>query len=171
MTAVAQRCAAAAARLGGLLAARSWLVGLAESCSGGLIGHLLTNVPGASAWFAGGVTAYANSAKINVLGVDSRIIEAHGAVSEEAVSAMASGARRVFAAQCALAVSGIAGPTGGTPEKPVGTVWLGCDVLGRIAARRVMLEGSREEIKALTALAGLTALADLLEAQGGTAAR
>jgi len=164
---VAHQSAVAAARLGALLLARSWTLGLAESCTGGLIGHLLTNVPGASAWFAGGVTAYANSAKTKVLSVAPGIIEIHGAVSEETVRAMAAGARGLFASQCGLAVSGIAGPTGGTPDKPVGTVWLGFDVLGRLVARRIFLEGSREAIKAMTALNAVTALADLVEEEKG----
>jgi nicotinamide-nucleotide amidase len=166
MKTVAQKSGEAAVRLGALLTARSWTLGLAESCTGGLIGHLLTNVPGASAWFAGGVTAYANSAKTKVLSVAPGIIEIHGAVSEETVRAMAAGARGLFASQCALAVSGIAGPTGGTPDKPVGTVWLCCDVLGRTVASRIFLEGSREGIKALSALSAMTALADMLEAMG-----
>ncbi|MBF0480978.1 MAG: CinA family protein [Desulfovibrionaceae bacterium] len=140
------------------------MLGLAESCTGGLIGHLLTNAPGASAWFAGGVTAYANSAKIGVLRVAPSIIAVNGAVSEETVAAMAAGARELFGCHCALAVSGIAGPSGATPGKPVGTVWLGCDVPGRRLTRRVFLEGSREEIKALAALAAMAFLAEMVQA-------
>lgn len=167
MSASARQAAETAARLGGLLAARSWMLALAESCTGGLIGHLLTNVPGASAWFAGGVTVYANSAKTNLLGVAPGLIEANGAVSEAVVTAMAAGARGLFRAHCSVAVSGIAGPSGGTPDKPVGTVWLGFTVPGGHCARRIFLEGSREEIKAGTALAAITALADILEGRTG----
>ncbi|MBG0776902.1 MAG: CinA family protein [Desulfovibrionaceae bacterium] len=117
-----------AARLGRALAARGLAMGTAESCTGGLIAGALTDVPGASEWFAGAVVAYANEVKRDVLGVDAALLAAHGAVSGPVVAAMARGARRVLGVGAAVAVSGVAGPTGGTPQKPVGTVWIGWSV-------------------------------------------
>lgn len=102
----------------------------AESCTGGLLAAMLTSVPGASAWFHGGWVTYANEAKIRDLGVPAALLDAHGAVSEPVVSAMAAGALRVSGADFSLALSGVAGPTGGAPDKPVGTVW------GALAVRR-----------------------------------
>jgi nicotinamide-nucleotide amidase len=103
------------------LGARGETLALAESCTGGLIAKRVTDVAGASSWFVGGVVSYANEAKVNLLGVAAATLEAHGAVSEETAREMAEGARARFGATYALAVTGVAGPTGGTPEKPVGT--------------------------------------------------
>lgn len=109
---------------GRLLRERGATLSVAESCTGGYVAHLLTLVPGASDYFKGGVTAYANSAKTELLGVPADLIGRHGAVSEPVVRAMAEGARKRFNTTYALATSGVAGPDGGTPEKPVGTVWM-----------------------------------------------
>ncbi len=98
---------------------------LAESCTGGLLGHLLTEIPGSSAWFRGGIVAYANEAKTALLGISPQTIERFGAVHEETACGMAEGARRVFAATWGLSTTGIAGPSGGSAEKPVGTVCIG----------------------------------------------
>src|SRR5438552_15140455 len=98
-------------------------LGVAESCTGGLLAQRVTAVPGASDTFVGGVVAYADVMKTAALKVPLEILQAHGAVSEETVRAMAVGAQRLFSADCTVAVTGIAGPTGGTPDKPVGTVW------------------------------------------------
>jgi len=111
---------------GKLLQKKQASVATAESCTGGLIAHLITEVPGASAYFKGSVIAYHNDIKTKVLGVNKNLIEKHGAVSEEVVRAMASGVRELMQTDYALAASGIAGPDGGTPEKPVGTVWIAC---------------------------------------------
>lgn len=100
-------------------------VAVAESCTGGLIGSLLTDVSGSSDWFLLSAVTYANSAKENVLGVSGKTLESHGAVSAETVKEMAAGVKRVSGADIGIATSGIAGPTGGTDEKPVGTVWIG----------------------------------------------
>jgi nicotinamide-nucleotide amidase len=108
--------------LGRALASRGLTIGAAESCTGGLIGHELTQIPGSSAYFRGSIVAYDNAVKIGLLGVDARLLEAHGAVSEAVVRAMADGARRALKADIAIAVSGIAGPDGGTAEKPLGLV-------------------------------------------------
>ncbi len=111
--------------LGHLLRAGSATVATAESCTGGLIAHRLTNVSGSSDYFRFSAVTYANTAKVEWLGVSSATLDAHGAVSEETVREMAEGLRRVSGADYGIATSGIAGPTGGTAEKPVGTVWVG----------------------------------------------
>jgi len=110
--------------VGKLLLDNNMTVSTAESCTGGRIASMITSVPGSSAWFRGSVVAYDNSIKTGVLGVDPAIISRHGAVSEETVRAMAAGMRKLAATDYTVAVTGIAGPTGGTPEKPVGTVWI-----------------------------------------------
>jgi nicotinamide-nucleotide amidase len=122
-------------------------LGAAESCTGGLVGGRLTEIPGSSDVFIGGVVCYANRLKTELLDVPAELIEQFGAVSEEVVRAMAEGARRRLAVDLALAVTGIAGPSGGTPEKPVGTVWFGVASPGRTDARRVVFLGSRREIR------------------------
>ena len=146
----------------GAFGARGWLLAAAESCTGGLISSSLTDLAGSSAWFLGGVVAYANSAKTRFLGVPEATLAAHGAVSREVVLAMASGARERFGAHAALAVSGVAGPDGGTPEKPVGTVWMAWDVSGTLGGRVFHFSGTRLEIKRLTAEAALSGLLERL---------
>jgi len=145
-------------RLGTILAARGWLLATAESCTGGLIACKLTDVPGSSEWYVGGMVAYANSVKEELLGVPGAVLESYGAVSRETVLAMVQGAALRFNAQCALAVSGIAGPGGGSPEKPVGTVWIGWSVGGRHSAERFLFQGDRLSIKDQTARAALKGL-------------
>jgi PncC family amidohydrolase len=119
----------------------------AESCTGGLIGHRVTNVPGASTYYMGSVTAYAYEAKVRLLGVRWETLEAHGAVSEQTVREMAVGVRRALAADIGLSVSGIAGPGGGTPDKPVGLVWIGLAAANGEWARRFNFQGERFEVK------------------------
>ena len=111
--------------IGEILKATGKTLSTAESCTGGMISSLITSVPGSSEYFLGSVTSYANSVKENVLGVPSKIIEEYGAVSSECVSAMAEGVRRLTGSDYSVATSGIAGPGGGTDQKPVGTVWIG----------------------------------------------
>jgi len=144
------------------LKARGFTLATAESCTGGLIACELTNVSGSSDWYVGGVVAYANSVKESLLGVPHETLLTHGAVSRETVLAMASGAAKAIGADCALSVSGIAGPTGGTPEKPVGTVWIGWFASGRATAERFLFPGDRLEVKRATALAAMEGLAKLL---------
>ncbi len=112
------------ARLGTLLRLRGLKLAVAESCTGGLLGNLITDVPGSSEYFVGGIIAYAYEAKVGLLGVSWDTLKAYGAVSRETVIEMARGARKVLAADLAVSVSGIAGPGGGLPNKPVGTTWI-----------------------------------------------
>jgi PncC family amidohydrolase len=133
--------------LGRLLVKKGLSVATAESCTGGMIGAALTSVPGSSAWFKGGVIAYANSVKRRLLGVPSAILDNKGAVSAETVRAMARGAQRLFATGCALAVSGVAGPDGGTKEKPVGLVYVGLACGKNVRSYEYRFEGDRREIR------------------------
>ena len=125
-------------------------LGTAESCTGGMISALLTGEPGSSDWFKGGIVAYSNAVKKNVLGVSSETLELFGAVSEETARAMATGARRLLSVECAIAVTGIAGPGGGTPEKEVGTVCFGWDIEGVVTSSTCKFAGSRHEVRMLS---------------------
>lgn len=139
---LAQRLAAAAVA-GGLR------VATAESCTGGLLAATLTDLPGASDYFVGGAVAYADDVKVRGLGVDPLDLERHGAVSEAVALRMAVGACRRFAADLAMSVTGIAGPGGGTPEKPVGTVWMAVRSRdGTATARRMRFGGDRSAVRA-----------------------
>ncbi|HUR92542.1 MAG TPA: competence/damage-inducible protein A [Gemmatimonadaceae bacterium] len=128
---------------------------VAESCTGGMLGQRLTAIAGSSDVFAGGVIAYDNEVKIEMLGVAREDIERHGAVSEEIVTTMASSARRVFGVELGVAITGIAGPAGGSAEKPVGTVWIAVATPDEIVARRLRLFGDRDEIRRRAAQAAL----------------
>ena len=137
------------------LIARGSTLATAESCSGGLIAHLLTNVSGASQVFVGGVVAYSNEVKMSALGVPTDTLEAHGAVSEAVALAMAAGVRGRLAADYGIGVTGIAGPSGGSPDKPVGLVYVAVAGSGGATAIRHEFPGSRIEVKAQTAEAAL----------------
>jgi nicotinamide-nucleotide amidase len=130
--------------------ARKKTLALAESCTGGHIAHRVTNVPGASEIFLGGVVSYANAAKTALLGVRPESLAAHGAVSETVAREMALGARAKFGADFALAVTGIAGPGGGTPEKPVGTVYIALASASGVEVRRFLNLWERETFKQVT---------------------
>lgn len=152
-----------AERLGRALIACGWRVSAAESCTGGGIAAAITEVAGSSAWFDAGFVTYANSAKSELLGVDEATLAMHGAVSEATAREMAAGARRVARADLAVAVSGIAGPAGGTPEKPVGTVcfaWAGPDFLHSEQRR---FDGDRGAVRRQTVLYALEGLLARLE--------
>ncbi len=156
-----------AERAGVALRERGWTVGTAESCTGGLIGHALTDIAGSSDYLLGGVIAYANQVKQALLGVPEELLQTHGAVSREVALAMAHGARRLLGVDVAISSTGIAGPTGGTPHKPVGTVYVAVvSPLGEACAHHVwMLD--RVGNKRLSAEAGL----ELLLTQISTATR
>jgi competence/damage-inducible protein CinA-like protein len=134
----------------------------AESCTGGLLGARITTIPGASDLFIGGVVAYSNVVKSGTLDVPLELLERHGAVSEQVVSAMAEGVQRQFAVEAALAITGIAGPGGGTPEKPVGTVWMGARLGGETRALKRIFPGDRTEIRARAAQGALDLLRRML---------
>jgi len=151
----------AAVLLEGLRKGRHRL-GVAESCTGGMIGERITNIPGASDTFIGGVVAYADVIKTAALKVSLETLEAYGAVSEETVRAMAEGAQRLFSVDCTIAVTGIAGPGGGTPEKPVGTVWLAARMHTTTRALTRVLPGDRDDVRRRAAQAGLDLLRRLL---------
>jgi len=135
----------------------------AESCSGGLIAHRITNVAGASAYFLGGVVSYSNQAKLDLLGVNATDLNAYGAVSEPVARQMAEGVRSRFGATWGIGVTGIAGPTGGTADKPVGLVYVAVAGPAGTAIRRNLFVGPRESVKEQTALAALGLLAEQLQ--------
>jgi nicotinamide-nucleotide amidase len=137
---------------------------VAESCTGGLLGGRLTEIPGSSDVFVGGVIAYDNGVKVRALGLPQALLDEHGAVSEPVARAMAAGAAERFVVEAAVSVTGIAGPGGGSEQKPVGTVWIGCSLAGAIQARRFLFAGSRYEIRARAAQAALFLLQRALTA-------
>lgn len=128
-------------------AARGATLAVAESCTGGMLGMRLTAIPGSSRVVQGGTIAYANAVKVRELGVSPRDLDDHGAVSEPVARAMATGARLRFGTNIGIGITGIAGPDGGTPEKPVGTVWVAVDLDGEVHAVRAILPGDRSEIR------------------------
>jgi nicotinamide-nucleotide amidase len=133
---------------------RGWTLATAESCTGGLVGARLTDVPGSSAAFVGSVVAYADGAKRKLLGVPEEVLVRHGAVSAESAVAMATGARAQLGTDVAVAVTGVAGPDGGTPDKPVGLVFISVDAPDRVSTERFVLPGDRDAVRARsTALA------------------
>lgn len=134
-------------QVGEALRARGMRLGLAESCTGGLVGHRLTNVPGSSTYYMGSVTAYSYEAKVRLLGVQWETLERHGAVSDETVAEMAAGACLAMAADVGLSISGIAGPGGGTPTKPVGLVYFGLSVAGETSTEHHTFIGDRLQVK------------------------
>jgi len=147
-----------AKRAGELLKQMGLTLSLAESCTGGLIAHRITNIPGSSNYFLGGVVAYSNEAKEKIVGVPHETLLRYGAVSEESARAMAEGARRLLASDLALAVTGIAGPTGGTPEKPVGLVYIALAAEEEMRCERHIWSGDRLQNKAQSAEAALEML-------------
>lgn len=146
-----------------LCSRKGYTLATAESCTGGLIAHRITNVPGASSVFLGGVVAYANAVKTALLDVPEAMLAAGGAVAEAVAIAMARGARARLGADYAVAVTGIAGPGGGSPEKPVGTVYLAAAGPDACLARHARFTGDRDAIKAQTAETALRLLLELLE--------
>ena len=152
-----------AIQLSDKLLARGWMVATAESCTGGWVAQLLTSLPGSSAWYERGFITYANAAKTEMLGVPTTTLEIYGAVSEETACAMAAGALAHSHAQASLAITGIAGPGGGTLQKPVGMVcygWAFTD--GTLLSSNCRLSGDREEIRSRAVAAALRGLIELL---------
>jgi nicotinamide-nucleotide amidase len=148
--------------LGAKMLARGWMLTTAESCTGGWVGQLITTLPGSSQWYERGFITYSNAAKVEMLGVPEDTLATHGAVSEQTASAMAAGALAHSHAQAALAISGIAGPGGGTPQKPVGLVCYGWALEdGTLMSSTCRLDGDREEIRSRAVAAALRGLIDL----------
>ncbi len=150
-----QSAAALAEQVGRLLTKAGLTLALAESCTGGLIGHLITDVPGSSAYFLGSAVCYAYSAKEHVLGVPHETLLAHGAVSAECAAEMAQGARRLFGADIAASVTGIAGPGGGLPNKPIGLTHIHLSAAGAEIGERHVWGSDRAGNKRLSAEAVL----------------
>jgi nicotinamide-nucleotide amidase len=146
-----------------LLLKRGWMLTTAESCTGGLIAATCTDLAGSSAWLERGFVTYSNAAKTEMLGVDAVIIAENGAVSEPVARAMAAGALQHSAAQVAVAVTGVAGPTGGSAEKPVGTVWFAWATPDGLTSERQQFDGDRAAVRRATVLHALHTLTRLLQ--------
>lgn len=145
------------------LRARGWMLATAESCTGGWVGHLLTSLPGSSHWYERGFISYANAAKVEMLGVSPETLQMHGAVSEITAAEMAVGALKHSHAQATLSITGIAGPGGGTPQKPVGLVCYGWSLAdGTVMTSTCRLDGDREEIRSRAVAAALRGLIELV---------
>ncbi|MCE3272786.1 MAG: nicotinamide-nucleotide amidohydrolase family protein [Ramlibacter sp.] len=154
------------AQVARVLLARGWKLATAESCTGGMIAAACTDLAGSSNWFERGFVTYSNEAKVDSLGVDAGLIAQHGAVSEVVARAMAFGAIRHSLAQASVAVTGVAGPSGGSAEKPVGTVWFGFQVDGRLSSERRHFDGDRAAVRTATVQHALRRLLELLTPGG-----
>ena len=148
--------------LADLMLQKGWLLASAESCTGGLISAACTDLAGSSNWFERGFVTYSNAAKTELLGVDAALIAAHGAVSEEVARAMVQGAIARSRAQVAVAVTGVAGPTGGSRAKPVGTVWFGFMLDGQLSSEVQHFDGDRAAVRVATVQHALQRLVQLL---------
>ena len=154
-------------QLARLLQVRGWMLATAESCTGGLIAARCTDLAGSSQWFERGFVTYSNAAKTELLGVPAQLITRHGAVSDAVACAMVSGAAQRARAQACVAVTGIAGPTGGSPDKPVGTVWLAWSVGGQLSSEHCTFGGDRNAVRQATVRHALQGLIDRLGPQPG----
>ena len=150
-------------RLAAQLRAKGWMMATAESCTGGLIAGACTDLAGSSDWFERGFVSYSNAAKTELLGVDAALIAQHGAVSEPVARAMAQGAVAQAHAQVAVAVTGVAGPGGGSIDKPVGLVWFGWAVPGGVHTEVQRFDGDRAAVRAATVRHALARLLTLLD--------
>jgi nicotinamide-nucleotide amidase len=150
------------APLADLMLKRQWMLATAESCTGGMIAAACTDLAGSSAWFERGFVTYSNEAKSDMLGVPAELIATHGAVSEPVARAMASGALQHSRAQVALSVTGIAGPSGGSPDKPVGTVWFAWATPDGLWSEVKRFEGDRAAVRTATLHHSLSRLVELL---------
>ena len=151
--------------VGAMLRERGHSLSLAESCTGGFVSHLITSVPGSSAYYTGGVVSYANAVKMEELGIPSDMLELNGAVSQPVVERMAAGVRGALRTHWSIAISGVAGPDGGTEEKPVGTVWLAVAGPDGISSRKGYFPGSRDLVIQRSAIAALDLLRHRILAQ------
>ncbi len=154
-----------AEELGTRLAAHGDSITVAESCTGGLIAKTFTDIDGCSGWFDQSWVTYSNTAKVQQLGVDAELLEKHGAVSQAVVEAMAQGACERANASLALSVSGIAGPTGGSPDKPVGTVWIGWASPLSVGSGHYLFSGDRAAVRAMAAHEAILAAIDFYSKQ------
>lgn len=143
-------------QLAARLTEKGWMLATAESCTGGMIAAACTDLAGSSQWFERGFVTYSNEAKTEMLGVPAELIAKHGAVSEEVVRAMAEGAIRHSRAQVSIAVTGIAGPGGGSVEKPVGTVWLAWSINTLVHTQRMQFSGDRASVRMQTLIQALS---------------
>ena len=150
-------------QLAAKLTEKGWMLATAESCTGGMIAAACTDLAGSSQWFDRGFVTYSNEAKTEMLGVPAELIAKHGAVSEEVVRAMAEGAIRHSRAQVSIAVTGVAGPAGGTVEKPVGTVWVGWCLKDQTQVQCLHLAGTRSDVRAATLTKALHRLCELVQ--------
>ena len=150
-------------KIGNILQERSLTLGLAESCTGGLLANRITDVPGSSAYFMAGLVTYSNEAKSKFLLVPDKIIARHGAVSNIVAQRMAKGIRAAAGVDIGLSITGIAGPVGGSPEKPVGTVFVALATKKEIFARKFLFSGNRREVRKRSSEEALTMLLDYLE--------
>ncbi len=147
-----------------LLQSKKWMLATAESCTGGLIAAACTELAGSSLWFERGFVTYSNASKSELLSIPKHVIDLNGAVSETVVRAMAAGALANSNAQVSLSVTGIAGPGGGTADKPVGTVWFGWCVQGKTYVECLQITGDRTQVRESTAMHSLSRLATFLQA-------
>ena len=154
-------------QLGGLLRSKGLLMGTAESCTGGRIANMVTLVAGSSDYFVGGVVSYSNEVKHNVLGVSEDSLRLHGAVSRDVVEQMAQGAIRTLGCDCSVATSGVAGADGGSPEKPVGTVWIAAALKEQVVSHCYHFGTVRAENIQSAADTALTMLLELLQKSDG----
>jgi len=154
-----------AEELANLMTSRHWTLAVAESCTGGLIGHMITAIPGASVYFHGGMTSYSNTAKMELLGVTEECMKNHGTVSARTALAMAAGVRDAFRVDIGIAVTGIAGPGGGSDAKPVGLVYIAVAGGEDERVKELKLKGSRDEIKEAAAEAALAFACEFVNEQ------
>jgi len=160
----------ASSLLGERLRSSGKTLAVAESCTGGLLAGAVTSIPGSSDYFVGGIVAYRNAVKTDALGVPSRLIASRGAVSGEVALAMAEGALERFSADMSIATTGVAGPGGGSREKPRGTVWVAVALRGGVRySHRFRFRGDREKVRRETVLASLAAASELLSGKGSGA--
>jgi nicotinamide-nucleotide amidase len=161
-----ENCLQLSQQLGEILLQKKWTLATAESCTGGGLSSAITAISGSSQWFGYGWVTYANEAKQKLLNVSSKTLEDFGAVSEEVVLEMVTGALQISGANIAVAVSGIAGPTGGTAEKPVGSVWFAFALPSQKVTKFQLFQGDRSEIQSQAVRMVLIGLLDLLDKEG-----